>query len=158
MQNVYFERERITVNDDDFPEFCSHFREIPAGGGLVRNKEGKYLLIYRHKLWDLPKGKQEPGETIEDCALREVEEETGLHNLRLGERICITHHTYQVFGEKVLKHTYWYRMYDDAEENLLPQEEEDITGARWVEKECLPDYLEGTYPSIVEVFVSAGLL
>ena len=158
MQNVYFERERITVDDADFPEFCSHFHEIPAGGGLVRNKEGKYLLIYRHRLWDLPKGKQEPDEAIEDCALREVEEETGLHNLRLGERICITHHTYQVFGEKILKHTYWYRMFDDAEENLLPQEEEDITGAKWVEKECLPDYLEGTYPSIVEVFVSAGLL
>ena len=194
MQNVYFERERITVDDADFPEFCSHFHEIPAGGGLVRNKEGKYLLIYRHRLWDLPKGKQEPDEKIEDCALREVEEETGLHNLRLGERICITHHTYQVFGEKILKHTYWYRMFDDAEENLLPQEEEDITkvmdgfrvgitpyyaslmdpddpncpvrmqaeeditGAKWVEKECLPDYLEGTYPSIVEVFVSAGLL
>ncbi len=158
MQNVYFERERITVDDADFPEFCSHFHEIPAGGGLVRNKEGKYLLIYRHRLWDLPKGKQEPDEAIEDCALREVEEETGLHNLRLGERICITHHTYQVFGEKILKHTYWYRMFDDAEENILPQEEEDITGAKWVEKECLPDYLEGTYPSIVEVFVSAGLL
>ena len=158
MQNVYFERERITVDDADFSEFCSHFHEIPAGGGLVRNKEGKYLLIYRHRLWDLPKGKQEPDEKIEDCALREVEEETGLHNLRIGERICTTHHTYQVFGEKILKHTYWYRMYDDAEESLLPQEEEDITGAKWVEKECLPDYLEGTYPSIVEVFVSAGLL
>ena len=70
MQNVYFERERITVDDAQFAEFCSHFREIPAGGGLVRNKEGKYLLIYRHKLWDLPKGKQEPGEDIETCALR----------------------------------------------------------------------------------------
>lgn len=158
MQNVYFERERIAVNDADFPEFCSRFQEIPAAGGLVRNLEGKYLLIFRHGIWDLPKGKQEPGEDLESCALREVEEETGLHSLVLGERICVTHHSYQVFGQKCLKHTVWYHMHDEREEPLLPQQEEDITGARWVEKECLPEYLEGTYPSIVEVFVSAGLL
>ena len=158
MQNVYFERDRIAVDDAQFPEFCSHFQEINAGGGLVRNREGKYLLIYRRDLWDLPKGKQEPGEAIEDCALREVEEETGLHDIRRGERICITHHTYTLGGEKILKHTYWYQMYDDAEETLVPQQEEEITRACWVEKKCLPEYLEGTYPSIVEVFVSAGLL
>lgn len=158
MQNVYFERDHIAVDDADFQDFCAHFQEIPAGGGLVRNRAGRYLLIYRHGLWDLPKGKQEPGEDIAACALREVEEETGLHSLVLGERICITHHTYQVFGVKCLKHTYWYHMLDDREEPLLPQTEEDITRAEWVEKECLPDYLEGTYPSIVEVFVNAGLL
>ena len=158
MQNVYFERDCVYVDDASFAEYCSRFREIPAGGGLVCNKEGRYLLIRRHNLWDLPKGKQEPDETIEACALREVEEETGLHNLILGPRICVTHHTYQVFGEKILKHTYWYRMRDDREEPLLPQTEEDITEVRWVEKECLPDYLEGTYPSIREVFTCAGLL
>ena len=158
MPNVYFERDRIVVDDSQLAEFCSNFQEIPAGGGLVRNRDNKYLLICRHGIWDLPKGKQEPGEDIETCALREVEEETGLHNLQLGERICITHHTYQLFGQKILKHTYWYAMTDDREEPLLPQQEEDISRAEWVEKERLPEYLEGTYPSIVEVFVSAGLL
>ena len=49
-------------------------------------------------------------------------------------------------------------MTDDREEPLLPQLEEDISRAEWVEKERLPEYLEGTYPSIVEVFVNAGLL
>ena len=158
MQNVYFERDRITVEDADFPEFCSHFQEIPAGGGLVRNRAGHYLLIRRHDIWDLPKGKQEPGESIETCALREVEEETGLHELTLGNSICVTHHTYKLNGEKILKHTYWYHMQDEREEPLLPQREEDITEACWVEKKYLPDYLEGTYPSIVEVFTCAGLL
>jgi len=158
MQNVYFERERIIVRDDEFPEFASHFMEIPAGGGLVQNREGKYLLIYRRGVWDLPKGKQEPDETIEQCALREVEEETGLTHLRLGDPICTTHHTYKQNGHSILKHTYWFRMYDEAEESLIPQTEEDINEARWVEKESLPELLEGTYPSLVEVFVNAGLL
>ena len=158
MRNVYFERERITVSDADYAEFCSHFQEITAAGGLVQNREGKYLLIYRHDLWDLPKGKQEPEETVEQCALREVEEETGLQQLRLGDPICITHHTYKLFGQNILKHTHWFRMFDDAEESLTPQLEEDITGARWVEKESLPELLEGTYPSLLEVFISAGLL
>ena len=158
MPNVYFDRDRITVDDAQFPEFCSHVLEINAGGGLVRNRQGQYLLIYRRDVWDLPKGKQEPDEDIATCALREVNEETGLKDLRQGELICITHHTYILRGEKVLKHTYWYRMYDEAEETLLPQTEEDITRAEWVEKERLPEYLEGTFPSIAEVFVSAGLL
>ena len=70
----------------------------------------------------------------------------------------LTHHTYRVFGEDCLKHTWWFLMEDDAEESLVPQEEEDITQARWVEKERLPELLEGTYPSIREVFISAGLL
>lgn len=158
MQNVYFERECIAVDDAEFDRFRSHFREITAGGGLVRNRDGQYLLIFRHGLWDLPKGKLEDGESIEECALREVGEETGLHDLILDKPVCITHHTYTLSGEKILKHTHWYLMHDDRPEPLLPQAEEDITRAEWVEKKCLPKYLEGTYPSIIEVFVSAGLL
>ena len=158
MQNVYFEHERVAVEDAAFPAFCAQFQEITAGGGLVRNRKGQYLLIRRHGIWDLPKGKQEPDESIEACALREVGEECGLRHLRLGDLICITHHSYRLFGENCLKHTYWYRMSDEREEPLLPQSEEDITEARWVDGDQLPHYLEGTYPSIAEVFVSAGLL
>ncbi|MCR5709389.1 MAG: NUDIX domain-containing protein [Bacteroidales bacterium] len=158
MQKVYFQDKCIHVDDDRFAEFSSRFREIPAGGGLVGNRKGEYLLILRHNLWDLPKGKMEPGESMEECALREVEEETGLHGLTLGRLICVTHHTYTVFGENVLKHTWWYAMTDDREEPLIPQQEEDITEVRWVEKERLPEFLGATYPSIREVFVNAGLL
>jgi 8-oxo-dGTP pyrophosphatase MutT (NUDIX family) len=135
----------------------STFKMAPAAGGIVV-VDGQFVSIVRHGIPDLPKGHIEKGESPETAALREVEEETGLKNLRLGELICVTHHTYRVFGEDCLKHTWWFRMYDDAEESLVPQEEEDITAARWVKKECLPEYLEGTYPSIREVFISAGLL
>ena len=156
--NVYFDKERITVDESSAAEFCNKFNQINAGGGLVRNNEGKYLLIFRHNIWDLPKGKQEPGETIEECALREVEEETGLKGLELENHLCTTHHTYKVFGLSCIKHTYWYNMQYNGSQNTVPQGEEDISAAEWFSKQELAEKLEGTYPSIKDVFVSAGLL
>ena len=52
------------------------FKIIKAGGGVVQNSNKEILFIYRMKKWDLPKGKLEKGETIKECAKREVEEET----------------------------------------------------------------------------------
>lgn len=158
MPNIYFEKECISVDDGVFPEFCSRYTEIAAGGGVIRNSEGKYLLILRHGIWDLPKGKQEPEESIEQCALREVEEETGLGNIRLGKLICITHHTYKVFGQSCLKHTWWYDMEYAGDDSAIPQEEEDIREVKWAGKEELQSLLTGTYPSLLEVFTAAGLL
>ena len=80
------------------------YLEVNAGGGLVNNAEGKFLLIRRSGLWDLPKGHQEPGEPIEVTAVREVEEETGLKGLTLGEFIRVTDHTYFRNEKWHLKH------------------------------------------------------
>ncbi len=54
-----------------------------AGGGLVYNKNGDVLFIFRNGKWDLPKGGTEKGEEIEDTSLREVEEETGVTGLKI---------------------------------------------------------------------------
>src|ERR1051326_1914183 len=54
------------------------FSVIRAAGGLVKNDFNKVLMILRKGKWDLPKGKLDPGETLEHCAVREVKEETGL--------------------------------------------------------------------------------
>ncbi|MFA6334594.1 MAG: NUDIX domain-containing protein [Bacteroidales bacterium] len=136
-----------------FKQLCTKFISIQAGGGLVTNRKGDYLLIFRHGVWDLPKGKQEPSEDIRQSALREVEEECGVHDLEIKEHICDTYHTYLLNGKFILKCTHWYKMeYPGNGLDTAPQTEEDIERAVWVKKEDLPKYLAHTYPSIKEVF------
>ena len=138
---------------------CRSMTPINAGGGLVQNEAGEYLLIYRNGLWDLPKGKQEDGEEISVTALREVEEECGISGLEQGELLCITHHTYRMNGKHMLKHTYWYRMIFRGDCSVaVPQQEEGISRCEWVPAEKLPEYLKDTYPSIKKVFEEAGLI
>jgi ADP-ribose pyrophosphatase YjhB (NUDIX family) len=134
---------------------CEEFKEVNAGGGLVTNRRGDYLLISRNGLWDLPKGHQDPGEDIAETALREVSEETGIYELELRDLICITDHCYRRDGILHLKHTWWYDMLYTVPMDLTPQREEDITKAAWVARSSLPSFLTDTYPSIAEVFREA---
>ncbi|MFA5849868.1 MAG: NUDIX domain-containing protein [Bacteroidales bacterium] len=141
-----------------FKRLCTKLTSIQAGGGLVTNNKGEYLLIFRHGVWDLPKGKQEPNEDIRQAALREVEEECGVHDLEIKQHLCDTYHTYQLNGKFMLKCTHWYKMeYLGSCPDTKPQTEESIERAIWVTQNDLPDYLSHTYPSIQEVFrVHAG--
>lgn len=142
-----------------FEAICAQFTPINAGGGVVQNSNGEYLLIYRNGFWDLPKGKQEEGEDIAVTALREVEEECGISNLEQGELICITHHTYHMNGAHMLKHTYWYNMKFNGDcSAVVPQLEEGISRCEWIAAEKLPEYLKDTYPSIRKVFEAAELI
>lgn len=142
--------------EDCYRKICGEFREVNAAGGLVENRRGDYLLVKRDGLWDLPKGHQEAGEDIKVTALREVQEETGVDDLSLGDLICVTDHCYKRNGIWHLKHTWWYRMYYLKPLDLTPQTEEDITKAAWVAKSSLPPFLKNTYPSIKEVFLTAS--
>ena len=132
------------------------FPSIEAGGGLVENAAGGILMIFRHTRWDLPKGKREPGERIEDCAVREVEEETGIPAPERGEKLAVTTHFYRLDGEWTAKKTTWYRMRYTGTEPPVPQTEEDITAIEWVNPAKLDAYLRTTYPTIVDVFEAAG--
>ncbi len=133
---------------------------IKAGGGLVRNAEGELLLIFRRGKWDLPKGKLDEGETIEACALREVEEETGVKDLVLGELISVTWHEYfdKWVGEEVIKETHWFKMDVASVPALVPQIEEDITAIEWTKKSDLPKRMEQSYITIIDVLEESGWL
>jgi ADP-ribose pyrophosphatase YjhB (NUDIX family) len=128
-------------------------KKIIAAGGLVTNTDENILMIFRRGKWDLPKGKLDKGETIEECAVREVEEETGLKNIILGDFLLVTEHQYfdQWIKEDVLKKSHWYKMNITDEQKLVPQTEEDITEIKWVNKDELAKCLLNTYPSIIEV-------
>lgn len=150
---------RICIPSDNteamYRRICAEFKEVNAGGGLVSNRRGDFLIISRNGLWDLPKGHQDPGEDIDVTALREVQEETGINELELRGLICVTDHCYIRDGIWHLKHTWWYDMLYTDPTDLTPQREEDISKAAWVAKSSLPMFLQNTYPSIVEVFREA---
>ncbi len=118
-----------------------------AAGGLVLEPAGKILLIHRLGKWDLPKGKLEPGESAEDGALREVEEETGIGNLKIISDLGSTYHTYIQAGKKKFKETFWYLMTSEGGETV-PQREEAIVKAEWISTSELNQVFENTYPNI----------
>ena len=124
---LYSERYDQLVQD-----FFSNYNLIEAAGGVVFNEEQQVLAIYRRGSWDLPKGKIDPGETPEQAALREVEEETGIQGLEAGDLMRETYHTYRHPKHgRILKRTYWYRM-SAPRQALIPQAEEEIEIAQWM--------------------------
>ncbi len=124
----------------------SKFKVVMAAGGVVE-KDGNYLLIYRKKRWDLPKGKLDSGESIETCAIREVEEETGV-KVGLGQEITAVWHTYISNKKYVLKKTYWYAMECLDDSKMKPQKKEGIKKAEWMDLEMVRQSLHDSYRSI----------
>ncbi len=134
--------------------FWKKFTIIQAAGGLVLNKNKEILMIFRRGKWDMPKGKLDKGETLEECAVREVEEETGLKNIRLQKHLLTTYHTYHESGKFILKESHWYNMNILDEQALIPQAEEQIAEAKWVSQAQLPELMKNTFPSIKDVLTA----
>ncbi len=125
---------------------------IKAAGGLVENEKHELLFIFRKGKWDLPKGKLDDGETLEECAVREVEEETGLTNIHLQKHLATTYHTYNESGHHILKESYWYKMMVNSKaQQLVPQTEEQITEIKWIKPKQLNDVLPNAFGTIREV-------
>ena len=134
--------------------FQQQFVLIEAAGGKVRNAKGEVLFIHRLGKWDLPKGKMEKGETPEQAAIREVEEECGIHGLELGEKLPNTYHVYTQKETLILKTTYWFEMKYKGTEVLVPQKEEAIEKAVWVNPSNFSEQLANTYKSLVGIITS----
>ena len=124
--------------EEIWEDFTHMFKVIEAAGGLVKNKNNELLFIRRMGKWDLPKGKIEKGESLEQAALREVEEETGLKELILEEFLNNTFHIYtERNGEKILKTTYWFKMTYVGNSQPIPQKEEGISEVCWKNEEMI---------------------
>ena len=128
-------------------------KKIIAAGGLVFNDNNELLMIFRRGKWDLPKGKLDEDETIEDCAVREVKEETGLENVSMGNFAGITFHEYfePRINDDVLKESHWYKMHAPGDQPLVPQTEEDIEMIEWVDAKHISEKLQNSYANIIEI-------
>lgn len=130
-------------------------QQVTAAGGVVFSRTGgdgtqlRILTILRNGLWDLPKGKVEPGEAIQEAAVREVVEETGIPTPLRGPLLGVTRHSYVMDAQAFDKQTHWYAMQIDSQpggtdtasdaslnhEGLpqgTPQAEEGVTRVEWM--------------------------
>ena len=162
IKNVVSELEKGLVDsavlksesqDDLLGSVKNQFELIDAAGGIVKNSNGEILMIFRRGMWDLPKGKVEEEESIEEAAIREVKEECGIDSLEIIKALIPTFHTYEMNKQKYFKTTYWYEMRCDDELVLTPQVEEDITEVKWMSTEEVENILDETYKSLKEVLL-----
>lgn len=136
--------------------FWKKFILIKAGGGLVLNESNELLFIFRRGKWDLPKGKLDDGETIEECAVREIQEETGLQQVELKKHLVTTWHTYDESGHHILKETAWYLLSASKNQALTPQTVEQITKIEWGSPDNIEKYTSNTFAAIHDVLKAAG--
>lgn len=132
-------------------KFKKAFKFINAAGGLI-TKDNKFLFIYRYKRWDLPKGKLEMGESPEEAAIRECEEECGMNQLKITKALQPSYHIYSYKNGYALKKTYWYEMTTTFEGTFKPQLEENIESVVWFDKiQIKEQVLINSYPAIQHI-------
>lgn len=131
---------------------------ITAAGGMVFNPKKEILFIHRKGRWDLPKGKVDKGETLEEAAIREIEEETGVEGLKINRFIDTTYHILKRNGKYKLKETYWYEMFTEYDGKLTPETKEGIKKAKWKNFEKSQKAIHKSYENIKLLFPSEYLI
>ncbi|MCG2612421.1 NUDIX domain-containing protein [Flavobacterium sp. SM15] len=146
----------------DEKEIMSKLKEkipvVKAGGGLVYNKKGEVLFIFRNGKWDLPKGGIEKGEVIEETAIREVEEETGVSGLKITSKLQKTYHVFKRNGRYKLKVTHWFEMKTNFEGIPHGQAEEGIEKVAWLNPAEIKEALNNSYENIKLLFEQEKIL
>ncbi len=135
------------INPMDFLTKVFQFRQ--AAGGILLH-ENAIIIIERNGIPDLPKGHVEQDESIEDAAVREVIEETGLQSINLTNKLGESLHSYWWNDHWVLKQTDWYSMVLEGEFNPVPQSGEGISAVKKLQSHQLDGFLTSTYRSIRE--------
>lgn len=132
-------------------DFFAQFEVIQAAGGIVQNETKDILFIFRRGKWDLPKGKLDRGETIEECAAREIEEETGVSGLTLKKKVGETFHCYREKEIDILKISHWYYFTCTGRAATTPQAAEQITEVKWIATRDIKEPMKNSYASIKEI-------
>jgi ADP-ribose pyrophosphatase YjhB (NUDIX family) len=142
----------VTAEDYEFIKVYlkRKFKVVKAAGGLIQKKD-RFLMMYRMKKWDLPKGKKDPGEKSIQTAEREVQEECNIA-VKVGKKLCTTWHTYTMNKNVMLKQTKWFLMELTDDSKMKPSLEEDIEELRWMTRKEVYHALENSYKSIRFVF------
>ena len=91
------------------------------------------MLVIRdpYRKWGLPKGHVEEGESLQEAALREVGEETGLSEVELGSELVTIDWKFRAGGEQIHKFATFFLMFSGQGEPV-PERAEGITDATWV--------------------------
>lgn len=130
------------------PQFLKLLPNTIAGGGKVYKNTGEVLFIFRNGKWDLPKGRAEKRETIDQASIREVEEETGVEGLEITRPLEMTYHIFKRNGKHQIKITYWFEMKTEYDGPLFPQAKEGITKAEWLNPDQIEVALTNSYANI----------
>lgn len=132
-----------------FRHFMTFFVPVEAAGGLAMSSSGQWLFIFRNGRWDLPKGIIEEKENREQAAIREVQEECGIADIKIIQDLPLSYHIYPDKGSDwILKKTHWYLMKVLDNSTLTPQAAEGITKVEWRDPENIDDILKNTYGNI----------
>jgi len=123
-----------------------------AGGGLVYNKNGEVLFIFRNGKWDLPKGGTNKGEEMVETAMREVEEETGVNGLSISKKLQKTYHIFKRNGVYKLKITHWFEMHCTYDGIPVGQADEGIEKVEWKNPIQIQEALKNSYENIKLLF------
>jgi 8-oxo-dGTP diphosphatase len=104
---------------------------VEAAGGVVLGPDGRVALVHRPRYddWSLPKGKLDPGESFDEAAVREVEEETGLRARLVRELPSVEYHDNKGRPKRV---RYWVM---EVEEDPGFVANDEVDELRWVEPE-----------------------
>ena len=149
---------KVAVVCDDiqqtFDALAEEFVWVEAAGGVVVNDKDEVVMIVRNSRRDLPKGHREEGESFEECAAREVEEETGIKVAEVGRLLKTTVHCYNLYGKWEMKYTAWYAMTAAAEYELKPQHEEGITAVELVPLDNIQERIKSSFPTIKGVLAA----
>lgn len=157
-KNLYFtsiintRKKNIAIVGNDIEEIFKAFKRqfiyLETAGGIVTYNYKDFLFINKYGRWDLPKGKIEPNEEIEHAAIREVEEECGIKNLKIVRNFFVTFHIYFQNNYYHLKKNIFFLMETNFQ-NPIPQKEEEIIEAKWINLENIDKIRVSTYKTII---------